>query len=289
LEVLDSRGDEDTAIVLNIETSLVDDLGGVDGEESIYLTIENVPSEAVLSKGIKKEDGIWYLLPEDLKDLTITPKLNDADDFTIKVTAYSTESENGDVAKISKDIFVKVDAVADTPNLEVLDSRGDEDTAIALNIETSLVDDLGGVDGEESIYLTIENVPSEAILNKGTKAENGIWYLLPEDLKDLTITPKLNDADDFTIKVTAYSTESENGDVAKISKDIFVKVDAVADTPNLEVLDTRGDEDTAIALNIETSLVDDLGGVDGEESIYLTIENVPSQAVLNKGVKDEDG
>ncbi|WP_404833679.1 glycoside hydrolase family protein, partial [Aliarcobacter butzleri] len=213
LEVLDSRGDEDTAIVLNIETSLVDDLGGVDGEESIYLTIENVPSEAVLSKGIKKEDGIWYLLPEDLKDLTITPKLNDADDFTIKVTAYSTESENGDVVKISKDIFVKVDAVADTPNLEVLDSRGDEDTAIVLNIETSLVDDLGGVDGEESIYLTIENVPSEAVLSKGIKKEDGIWYLLPEDLKDLTITPKLNDADDFTIKVTAYSTESENGDV----------------------------------------------------------------------------
>ncbi|MCG3677686.1 cadherin-like domain-containing protein [Aliarcobacter butzleri] len=285
LEVIDSRGDEDTAIALNIETSLVDDLGGVDGEESIYLTIENVPSEAVLSKGIKKEDGIWYLLPEDLKDLTITPKLNDADDFTIKVTAYSTESENGDVAKISKDIFVKVDAVADTPNLEVLDTRGDEDTVIALNIETSLVDDLGGVDGEESIYLTIENVPSQAVLNKGVRDEDGIWYLTPNQLAGLTITPKLHSGNDFTIKVTAYSIESENSNIASISKEIFVEVNAVADTPVLEVSNSLGDEDTQITLNINALLVD----TDGSEALKIKIENIPDGATLNHGIKDEFG
>ncbi|MCT7567409.1 Ig-like domain-containing protein [Aliarcobacter butzleri] len=285
LDILDSRGDEDTAIALNIETSLVDDLGGVDGEESIYLTIENVPSEAILNKGTKAENGIWYLLPEDLKDLTITPKLNDADDFTIKVTAYSTESENGDVAKISKDIFVKVDAVADTPNLEVLDTRGDEDTVIALNIETSLVDVLGGVDGEESIYLTIENVPSQAVLNKGVKDEDGIWYLTPNQLAGLTITPKLHSGDDFTIKVTAYSIESENSDIASISKEIFVEVNAVADTPILEVSNSLGDEDTQITLNINALLVD----TDGSEALKIKIENIPDGATLNHGIKDEFG
>ncbi|WP_257118534.1 Ig-like domain-containing protein [Aliarcobacter vitoriensis] len=285
LDILDSRGDEDTAIALNIETSLVDDLGGVDGEESIYLTIENVPSEAILNKGIKKEDGIWYLLPEDLKDLTITPKLNDADDFTIKVTAYSTESENSDVASISKDIFVQVIAVADTPNLEVVASKGLEDTAIALNIETSLVDDLGGVDGEESIIIEIKNVPSDAILNKGARDENGIWYLYPNELENLTITPKLHSGDDFTINVTAYSIESENNSIASISKDIFVEVVAVADTPILEASNSLGDEDTQISLNIKAFLVD----TDGSEDLKIKIENIPTGAVLNHGTKDNSG
>ncbi|WP_044417948.1 Ig-like domain-containing protein [Halarcobacter anaerophilus] len=285
LEVENTKGLEDTAIPLNISTSLVDDLGGVDGEESITLTIEDVPEEAVLNKGIKDSNGIWHLLPEDLQDLTITPKLNDGDDFTVKVTAYSTESENLDVASVSQDIFVEVVAVADTPNLEVEDTKGLEDTAIPLNISTSLVDDLGGVDGEESIILSIENVPQEAILNAGVRDKDGTWYLLPEELKDLTITPKLNDGDDFTIKVTAYSTESENSDIASVSQDIFVEVVAVVDTPILNVKDARGNEDTAIELDIQSELVDK----DGSEILNLQIEGVPQEATLNKGIKDSNG
>ncbi|MDN5085489.1 Ig-like domain-containing protein [Aliarcobacter butzleri] len=290
LDILDSRGDEDTAIVLNIETSLVDDLGGVDGEESIYLTIENVPSEAVLNKGVRDEDGIWYLTPNQLAGLTITPKLHSGDDFTIKVTAYSIESENNDIASISKEIFVEVNAVADTPILEVSNSLGDEDTQITLNINALLVD----TDGSEALKIKIENIPDGATLNHGIKDEFGIWHLLPHELNNLTITPNLHDAKDFTIKVTTYSTEAENGDMASISKEIFVEVNAIADEVilnTLQSLNGRDDlieaiEDASIMmLDISSTFIDK----DGSETVHYLVEGLPEGTSLNQGLRLSDG
>ena len=290
LDILDSRGDEDTAIALNIETSLVDDLGGVDGEESIYLTIENVPSQAVLNKGVRDEDGIWYLTPNQLAGLTITPKLHSGDDFIIKVTAYSIESENRDIASISKEIFVEVNAVADTPILEVSNSLGDEDTQITLNINALLVD----TDGSEALKIKIENIPDGATLNHGIKDEFGIWHLLPHELNNLTITPSLHDAKDFTIKVTAYSTESENSDVASISKEIFVEVNAVADEVilnTLQSLNGRDDlieatEDASIMmLDISSTFID----TDGSETVHYLVEGLPEGTSLNQGLRLSDG
>ncbi|MFV7791381.1 hypothetical protein ACNO6Z_11100, partial [Aliarcobacter lanthieri] len=232
LEVVASKGLEDTAIALNIETSLVDDLGGDDVEESIIIEIKNVPSVAILNKGVRDETGIWYLYPNELENLTITPKLHSGDDFTINVTAYSIESENNSIASISKDIFVEVVAVADTPILEASNSLGDEDTQISLNIKAFLVD----TDGSEDLKIKIENIPTGAVINHGTKDNSGVWHLLPKDLTNLTITPPLHDAKDFTIKVIAYSTEKENTDIASISKDISVEVNAIADEVILNTL-----------------------------------------------------
>ncbi|MCG3653499.1 cadherin-like domain-containing protein [Aliarcobacter butzleri] len=290
LEVIDSRGDEDTAIALNIETSLVDDLGGVDGEESIYLTIENVPSQAVLNKGVRDEDGIWYLTPNQLAGLTITPKLHSGNDFTIKVTAYSIESENSNIASISKEIFVEVNAVADTPILEVSNSLGDEDTQITLNINALLVD----TDGSEALKIKIENIPDGATLNHGIKDEFGIWHLLPHELNNLTITPNLHDAKDFTIKVTASSTEAENEDIASISKEIFIEVNAVADEVilnTLQSLNGRDDlieatEDASIMmLDISSTFID----TDGSETVHYLVEGLPEGTSLNQGLRLSDG
>ncbi|MDN5112005.1 cadherin-like domain-containing protein [Aliarcobacter butzleri] len=290
LEVLDTRGDEDTAIVLNIETSLVDDLGGVDGEESIYLTIENVPSQAVLNKGVRDEDGIWYLTPNQLAGLTITPKLHSGDDFTIKVTAYSIESENSNIASISKEIFIEVNAVADTPVLEVSNSLGDEDTQITLNINALLVD----TDGSEALKIKIENIPDGATLNHGIKDEFGIWHLLPHELNNLTITPNLHDAKDFTIKVTASSTEAENEDIASISKEIFIEVNAVADEVilnTLQSLNGRDDlieatEDASIMmLDISSTFID----TDGSETVHYLVEGLPEGTSLNQGLRLSGG
>ncbi|WP_152018455.1 glycosyl hydrolase 108 family protein [Aliarcobacter butzleri] len=290
LEVLDTRGDEDTAIALNIETSLVDDLGGVDGEESIYLTIENVPSEAILNKGVRDEDGIWYLTPNQLAGLTITPKLHSGDDFTIKVTAYSMESENSDIASISKEIFVEVNAVADTPILEVSNSLGDEDTQITLNINTLLVD----TDGSEALKIKIENIPDGATLNHGIKDEFGIWHLLPNELNNLTITPSLHDAKDFTIKVTASSTEAENEDIASISKEIFIEVNAVADEVILNTFQTLNNKDSLIEATEDVSIMMiDISSTfidkDGSETVHYLIEGLPEGISLNNGVEIEKG
>ncbi|MCG3662122.1 DUF2974 domain-containing protein, partial [Aliarcobacter butzleri] len=112
-----------------------------------------LPDKFLLSAGEKRADGNWYLTQNDLKDLYMIPQTNNSDDFDLTIKAIVSDP-HGRVTISTLVQTITIVAVADTPNLEVLDSRGDEDTAIALNIETSLVDDLGGVDGEESIYLT---------------------------------------------------------------------------------------------------------------------------------------
>ena len=286
----DAYNIEDTAIALNITTSLVDTLGGPDGEESIIIGIENVPFDAVLSAGKKDSEGVWYLIPQELENLTITPGLHKGDDFTIKVTSYTIESENNDIASISEEILVEVYAIADIPELETANAAGLEDTQIFLDISTDLVDK----DQSEILKLKIENVPEDAVLNHGEKDENGIWFLEPSDLAFLTITPKEHDAQDFTIKVTAYTRELENNDLAEISKDILVEVQAVADKVIINTLQTFngsedlivGTEDSSIVyFDLSSSFIDE----DGSESIHYIIEGLPEDTRLNKGVELEEG
>lgn len=282
---------EDKAIPLVISTSLVDTLGGADGEEHIVLSIENVPSTAILSAGVKDSDGIWYLKPEELVGLSITPKLHDATDFTLKVTAYAIESENNDIASISQDIHVEVYAKADNPTLEVSNSQGDEDTQIALNIKSALVD----VDGSETLSIKIENVPDGASLNHGTKDADGIWHLLPHQLNNLTITPAINSADDFVLKVTAYTTEAENGDVAYTTHDIVVSVNAIADEVDLDthqsmnnnsdVLIQASEDVSMMLLDISSTFIDN----DGSEIVHYIVEGLPEGHRLNQGVEIATG
>ncbi len=283
-------GLEDTAIPLVISASLVDDLGGVDGEESIIISFENLPDDAILSAGVKDVSGIWYLTPEELENLTITPKQHDGDDFTIKVTAYTIESENGDIASVSEDIFVEVYAVADTPELHTSDILGNEDSQIALNISSELIDK----DGSEELKIKIENIPDGAVLNHGVKDNEGVWHLLPSELNALTITPSAHDGDDFTIKVTAYTTEEENGEVAQISQDIFVEVNAVADEVILDTLQQLNGRDdlietaedvNIILLDLSSTFIDN----DGSESVYYTVEGLPEGTSLNNGIETADG
>lgn len=282
---------EDKAIPLVISTSLVDTLGGADGEEHIVLSIANVPSTATLSAGVKDSDGIWYLKPEELAGLSVTPKLHDATDFTIKVTAYAIESENNDIASISQDINVEVYAKADNPTLEISNSSGDEDTQIALNIKSGLVD----LDGSEELKIKIENVPDGAMLNHGTKDADGIWHLLPHQLNNLTITPAANSADDFTLKVVAYTAEAENGDVAYTTQDIVVSVNALADEVDLDthqsmnnnsdVLIQAQEDVSMMLLDIASTFID----TDGSEKVHYIVEGLPDGHRLNQGVEIAPG
>ena len=277
LQVQNAQGNEDTAIALNITTSLND----TDGSETQHLIISGVPATATLNQGSKQTDGTWKLTPSQLEGLTITPPQDSGDDFALTVTSYATEGENTDVASSTETLKVTVNAVADTPNLQVQAAQGDEDTAIALNITSSLND----TDGSETQHLIISGVPATATLNQGSKQTDGTWKLTPSQLEGLTITPPQDSGDDFALTVTSYATEGENADVASSTETLKVTVNAVADTPNLQVQNTQGNEDTAIALTITTSLKD----TDGSETQHLIISGVPATATLNQGSKQTDG
>ncbi len=277
LVVQAAQGNEDTAIALDIQSALTD----TDGSETLHIDIANLPVGASLNRGTQQSDGSWRLTPAELAGLAITPPANSGEDFELTVTAYSTESRGGDVAQTTATLNVVVDAIADTPTLVVQAAQGNEDTAIALNIQSTLTD----TDGSETLHIDIANLPAGASLNKGTQQSDGTWRLIPAELAGLTITPPANSDEDFELTVTAYSTESEGGDTTQTTATLNVVVDAIADTPTLVVQAAQGNEDTAIALNIQSTLTD----TDGSETLHIDIANLPAGASLNKGIQQSDG
>ena len=284
LEVENSQGSEDTQISLNIKSLLVDK----DGSEDLKIKIENIPDEAVLNHGIKDSNGVWHLLPYELNSLTITPPLHDAKDFTIKVTAYSTEDENGDTTFISKEVFIEVNAIADEVILNTLQSLNNRDDLIEatedasimlLDISSTFIDK----DGSESVHYIVEGLPDGTTLNQGVEISKGTWKILPEELQDLGIFLKQNSDEDFRIKVSAVTTEEENGHQQYTSKYIDVTIDSQADYANLTVSNTKGLQNDFIPLKIDTSLND----TDGSEILEIIIEDIPTGAILNNGVQKD--
>lgn len=279
-------GNEDTQISLDMSSFLVDR----DGSESLNIKISGVPDGAVLNHGSKDADGIWHLTPSELAFLTVTPTEHDAVDFTITVDAYTTEAENGDVAVISKDIDVTVTAVADSVELDLFQNLSGQDNVIVsgedasitlLDISSKFID----LDGSESVHYIIEGFPTGVVVNNGELLDDGSWKVLPDGLTGLGFNLVENSDEDFTIKVTAVTTEAENGDEEFTSEFIDVQVQSIADFANLQMSNARGIENNYIALDIQSSLMDN----DGSESLSIVIENVPVGAKLTKGVVDADG
>jgi len=257
LDIQNSSGDEDSAIDINI-TSLLTDL---DGSESLSIIISDVPEGASLSAGVDNGDGTYTLTQDQLEGLTITPPTDSDVDFSLNVTATSTDS-NGDTESTSGLLFVDTNAVADMPMLVLNDSSGDEDTSIGLDITSALTD----LDGSESLSIIISDVPEGASLSAGVDNGDGTWTLTKEDLNNLSITPPQDSDVDFNLTVTATATE-ENGDTASVSGNLFVDINSVADTPTLTLSDASGREDNAIALDISSATTD----IDGSETLEVVM------------------
>ena len=232
-----------------------------------------MPNGAVLSAGSDQGNGIWTLTPAQLPGLKITPPANSGNDFQLTVTAEAKEV-TGDVATTSATMNVQVTADADAPTLSTQAASGTEDTAIALDITSGLVD----TDGSESLSIVVSGVPNGAVLSAGSDQGDGTWTLTPAQLPGLTIAPPADSGDDFQLTVTATSKEAE-GDTASTSATVNVTVTADADAPTLSTQAASGLEDTAIALNVSSGLTD----TDGSESLSIVIAGVPTGATLSAG------
>lgn len=213
------------------------------------------------------------MTPAQLNGLGIKLTPNSGDDFSLTVSAISTETSTGTRSVTTTALPVMVNAVADTPILSVSSARGEEDSAIRLNITSSLRD----TDGSETLGVIVGNVPDGARLSAGTNNGDGTWTLTPAQLAGLTITPPANSDADFTSSVTAIATEGENASSAQRSFALPVTVSPVADLLHLGLnASATGSEDSRIALHIDAGLIDS----DGSESLTLSLAKVPAGATL---------
>jgi hypothetical protein len=305
--VTPAQGDEDVAISLNIATAF----GSLTHTESInQVTITGVPTGASLNHGTHNTDGSWTLTTGDLADLTVTPALHDASDFTLTVTANAAE-QGGNVAagglnalSAPLSLTVTVDAAAHTPTItHTIAASGTEDTRINLNLGESLAATVTN----ETLSMTVTGVPSGSHFYNaatggvavGTDNNDGSWTFSATDVANmqggghnLYVLPPTNWNDyssanqagmALTATLTSTTAADPNSHVAasaSASQSFTVHVTGVADTPTVTVAAARGNEDSAIALNITPLLAP---GVDTETISSITISGMPTGATLNHG------
>ncbi len=286
-----ATGNEDTAIALNINSSLFD----TDGSESLHINIAGVPTGATLSAGTNLGGGVWRLTQSQLLGLTFTPPANSDAEFDLTITAIATESSPTSTdttiasatAQIQESIHVQVDAVADTPALSVTSTIiSDEDQIIAINITGALLD----TDGSETLSFEISGVPIGATLSAGTDLGSGTWRLIPTELVGLTLTPVANSDDDFILTVTATATETNPTSTdataaiqtANTSRNIDVRVRAIADIPTATapVSISAGEGAPSDPFSITSNLLD----TDGSETLTIVIQGIQHGATLSDGV-----
>jgi len=226
-ETVDVTPDPENLVYdLDITSALTD----TDGSETLSVTVDDLPDGAVLSAGTENQDGSWTLEAGDLSGLTMSvPDGSGA--FNLAVSATATEAD-GDTNTVSASVSVAApDETADGVTLDTSDASGSEDQAIALDIDATLVD----TDGSETVSITISGVPDGATLNAGTENQDGTWTLEAGDLDGLMITPPADSNADFTLTVSATTTEESTGDTSTSTSTVDVSVAGVADAPTLSV------------------------------------------------------
>ena len=225
--------------------------------------------------------GEFFILvtPETASELVATVTLEPA------AAEPETTDDEDDDDDLDDDglvlIFDPPDLSASDTTLEVEAASGQEDTAIALDIEAALTD----LDGSETLSIEIAGLPTGATLSAGTVNPDGTVTLTPEQLDGLTLTPPANSDADFSLEITATSTESASGATSSTTLTLPVTVTADADTPSISVEAGSGAEDSAIALDISSALTD----TDGSETLSITIDNIPEGASLSAGTVNPDG
>ncbi|PWC49437.1 hypothetical protein TSA6c_25115 [Azospirillum sp. TSA6c] len=279
LTVSAASGNEDTAIPLSITSALTDT------SEVLSITISGIPAGAKLTNSAGNTltigNGSITLTPAQLAGLKITPPLNDDGDFTLTVTATSTDGSAAPASTVAQ-LAVTVLPVSDTPTLLVNPAAVAEDGTVALSITPALTDP------SETLSVTIANIPTGAHLSNTAgdtlTIVNGAITLTPAQLAGLSITPPHDSGTSFTLSVTATSTDG-TATPASLSRSLAVTVTPVADTPTLTIPAVHGSEDTAIPLTITAASTD----TDGSETVTVRIAGMPAGASLNHGTHNSDG
>src|SRR5262249_51059530 len=164
---------------------------------------------------------------------TYTPAANysGANSFT-----YTMSDGQGGTA--TGTVSLTVTPVADAPALSVTPATGNENAAIPLSVSPALIN----TDRSEALAVQIGAIPVGATLSDGTNsftatAGNTTADVTGWALPSLTITPPANSDVDFSLTVTATSTENANGDSATSVANLAVTVLGPLFTGNDDTVD----------------------------------------------------
>ena len=134
-----------TEFPLTITTAATD----ADGSETLSITVGGLPEGVTLSAGTDNGDGTYTLTAGQLSGLTMFVPATVTEQFALQVSSTSTEND-GDSETTSVSVSLDgQDVTAESPTLAAADAAGNEDAAIALDIDAALTD----LDGSETLSI----------------------------------------------------------------------------------------------------------------------------------------
>jgi VCBS repeat-containing protein len=226
-------------------------------------------------------------LPESLYYLRDTSTVGA---LTLHLTPAENESGNEQVTLIVTDasgdndqiiISTEVTPVSDAPELTAVNSSGNEDTYIDVDIQAELTDLT-----EEMSKITITNIPVGAVFNNCIVSNNSC-SLFKENLVGLQIKPPANSSG--IIELEVFVSSQDRPDILAESHDnMTITVNAVPDVPDvvLQSENVTGDEGKKMSIIFKTLRLTDSDGSEIFDRIELT--NYPPNATYSAGYVEEN-
>ena len=249
--------------------------GDLDGSEERSYTISGIPEGTIVTLGgtsvIAGSDGtVTIAFPDNTVEdpsftMTISEEYSGEISGTITLNVTDTDSDSTgtiDTKSASVDFTMTVNPVADDVTLNVAQAVGNEDTAIALNINALSNDneDITGsttTDEKETYNVTISDIPIGSIITYNgdplTITGQSVSIEGFDNDAPLTITPPENSDEDFLLTVEAVSNDGGELSDPPVSLTLSVTVNDVADGVNeveLKKVDSSDDVNDDDSKNI---------------------------------------
>jgi hypothetical protein len=161
-------------------------------DEVALVVVRGLPHGATLSAGAASGDGSWLLSPRDLAGLSLAPPPGWSLDLALEIAAIAIQDRDGKLAIASKVLQIPLHPSASgqgrAPVPIVIDPE-------ALSGHTARLD-----------AIVVRDLPAEARLSAGAyDPEIDGWVLLPRQLHGLTVTPGVEQTEDFSLTLLAIT------------------------------------------------------------------------------------
>ncbi|WP_419897739.1 beta strand repeat-containing protein [Roseomonas sp. USHLN139] len=260
-------------------------LSGLNVGSLTSVSISGLPAGASLSVGVLQPDGSYMLDPGNLLNNLLNLSLTAPEPGTVplQITISVTEPVTHTVVSTVASLPITVQNIADAPTITVpaghsLTILEDAWTSLPISISS-------GAPTESITSIRLTNLPSGATLNHGVKdLLSNDWTLNLSDLSGLQIDGTAPGS--ANIGVTATVFDSSTLTLASSSTTLSLTVLNTADpaTLNLPLFNNVNAK-----VGLSTSLASSVSGLQGSETVSITVSGLAPGATLSTGALQGDG
>ena len=213
-------------------------------------TVTGMPAGALLSAGLRHDDGSWSLAADDLPGLSLRTAAATPGDFALEITLRALQGEDTRKITVRRREEPAVEAAPPAAAADEAISEAPEASATAVRL--AVRPPVGeGIDPRRVALVIIGGVPEGAVLSAGVDNGDGSWMLSPQDLVGLELRVPAGRAGEVTLEVTALAVTSREGEIARATERLRLSLAPAAPAIPLRI-------DPAAARGLQALMIRDL-------------------------------